>query len=80
MSAQFWNAGFKPDLGIQAGDFAPQPACRKRCFNRSVARNIADFCFHAAAAPARTALQSSLDGVLDIPDDQLGHGIPTQHS
>jgi hypothetical protein len=74
VSAQFRNVGFEPGLGKQAGDFGPQPACRKRRFNRGVAQNIAYFFFHAAAVPPRAALQSSLDGILDIPDDKLGHG------
>ena len=54
----------------------PNPPVGRACLDGRAAQNIAYFLFHAAAVPPRTALQSSLDGILDIPNDKLGHGIP----
>jgi hypothetical protein len=72
VSPQLRNVGLEPDLGKQSSDFGPQPACRKRFFDRSAAQNIPYFLFHATAVLPRAALQSGLDGILDIADDELG--------
>jgi hypothetical protein len=75
LRSQFGNISFEPDLSEQARDFASQPAGRRRFFPRNAAENVPYFIFQTAAIAPRSALQSSLDGILDVPDDQLGHNV-----
>ena len=73
---QFGNVGFEPDLAKQAGYLGSQPPGGKRFFYDSAAQNIPYFLFHAASVPPRATLQSHLDRILDIADDELSHEFP----
>jgi hypothetical protein len=63
------------ELTKSSGDLSSEASLGAMTFlPGDIAKDFADFLFHAAAMAPGSALQLSFDGLFEITDEKLGHG------
>jgi hypothetical protein len=74
MAPQFGDVGGETSFGKQAGDFRTQPVGREFGFDEGTSEYVPCLFLHATAILPGATLQPRLHLILNVPDNELGHG------